>query len=158
MKRMSIGKRYLYKTTGWDVLQVSPNSNETLGVLILRSHGFFPEAYWYWIGIGALIGYAFLFNFLFTLALQYLNRKYHLWVVIFSSTSFLITNAFCSLNMLLLQHSEMINQGYPKRSCSREMLQRLKSSSISYKQERALLVSQLALSYRFYVCSLTFGM
>ncbi|KAH1203461.1 Pleiotropic drug resistance protein 1 [Glycine max] len=53
--------------------KVSPNSNETLGVLILRSHGFFPEAYWYWIGIGALIGYAFLFNFLFTLALQYLN-------------------------------------------------------------------------------------
>ena len=99
-----------------------------------------------------------LFNFLFTLALQYLSCKYHLWAAIFSSTSFLITNAFCSLNMLLLQHSEMINQGYPKRSCSREMLQRLKSSSISYKQERALLVSQLALSYRFYVCSLTFGM
>ena len=157
MKRMSIGKRYLYKTTGWDVLHVSPNSNETLGVLILSSHGFFPEAYWYWIGIGALIGYAFLFNFLFTLALQYLSCKYHLWAVIFSNTSFLITNAFCSLNMLLLRHSEMINQGYTKRSCSSEMLQRMKSS-ISYKQERALLVSQLALSYRFYVCCLTFGM
>ncbi|KAH1193717.1 Protein NRT1/ PTR FAMILY 6.2 [Glycine max] len=73
----------------------------------------------------------------------------------FRNTSFLITNAFCSLNMLLLRHSEMINQGYTKRSCSSEMLQRMKSS-ISYKQERALLVSQLALSYRFYVCCLTF--
>ncbi|KAG4927208.1 hypothetical protein JHK82_052993 [Glycine max] len=55
--------------------QFRPNSNETLGVLILSSHGFFPEAYWYWIGIGALIGYAFLFNFLFTLALQYLSYR-----------------------------------------------------------------------------------
>ncbi|KAK7384765.1 hypothetical protein VNO78_30466 [Psophocarpus tetragonolobus] len=53
--------------------RVSPNSNETLGVLILKSRGFFPESYWYWIGIGALIGYVFLFNFLFTLALQYLS-------------------------------------------------------------------------------------
>ncbi|KAK7377262.1 hypothetical protein VNO80_02684 [Phaseolus coccineus] len=53
--------------------KVSPNSNETLGVLILKSRGFFPQAYWYWIGIGALIGYVFLFNFLFTLALQYLS-------------------------------------------------------------------------------------
>ncbi|WVY91541.1 hypothetical protein V8G54_037055 [Vigna mungo] len=53
--------------------KVSLNSSETLGVLILKSRGFFPQAYWYWIGIGALIGYVFLFNFLFTLALQYLS-------------------------------------------------------------------------------------
>ncbi|KAG2390034.1 ABC transporter G family member 36 [Vigna angularis] len=53
--------------------KVSLNSSETLGVLILKSRGFFPQAYWYWIGIGALIGYVFLFNFLFTLALQYLR-------------------------------------------------------------------------------------
>ncbi|XP_058724835.1 pleiotropic drug resistance protein 1-like [Vicia villosa] len=53
--------------------KVIPNSNETLGVLILKSRGFFPQAYWYWIGIGALIGYVFLFNFLFALALHYLS-------------------------------------------------------------------------------------
>ncbi|KAK8470953.1 hypothetical protein PHAVU_003G103501 [Phaseolus vulgaris] len=53
--------------------KVSPNSKETLEVLILKSRGFFPQAYWYWIGIGALIGYVFLFNFLFSLALQYLS-------------------------------------------------------------------------------------
>ncbi|KAG4931223.1 hypothetical protein JHK86_048184 [Glycine max] len=40
------------------------------------------------------------------------------------------------------KHSEIINQGYPKRSCSREMLQQLKSS-ISYKQERALLMEEV---------------
>ncbi|KAK7320707.1 hypothetical protein VNO77_30426 [Canavalia gladiata] len=53
--------------------KVTSNSNETLGVLILKSRGFFPEAYWYWIGIGALIGYVFLFNFLFILALKHLS-------------------------------------------------------------------------------------
>ncbi|KAI4316280.1 hypothetical protein L6164_024275 [Bauhinia variegata] len=53
--------------------KVLPNSTETLGVLVLRSRGFFPEAYWYWIGVGVLIGYVFLFNFLFTLAMQYLS-------------------------------------------------------------------------------------
>ncbi|KAL9330899.1 hypothetical protein ACSQ67_000509 [Phaseolus vulgaris] len=52
---------------------VTPNSNETLGVLILKTRGLFTEAYWYWIGVGALIGYVFLYNFLFTLALQYLS-------------------------------------------------------------------------------------
>uniref|UniRef100_A0A9I9DYM5 ABC transporter domain-containing protein n=1 Tax=Cucumis melo TaxID=3656 RepID=A0A9I9DYM5_CUCME len=36
----------------------------------MKSRGFFPNAYWYWIGAGALLGYVFLFNFFFTLALS----------------------------------------------------------------------------------------
>ncbi|XP_050238257.1 pleiotropic drug resistance protein 1-like isoform X2 [Mercurialis annua] len=52
---------------------IPPNSTEPLGVTILKSRGLFPEAYWYWIGVGALIGYIFLFNFIFVLALKYLN-------------------------------------------------------------------------------------
>ncbi|KAB5513950.1 hypothetical protein DKX38_027856 [Salix brachista] len=52
---------------------IPPNSTESLGVTVLKSRGIFPEAQWYWIGIGALIGYTLLFNFLFTLALKYLN-------------------------------------------------------------------------------------
>ncbi|KAI9106703.1 hypothetical protein K1719_022231 [Acacia pycnantha] len=53
--------------------KVVAGRNETLGVMVLKARGFFPEAYWYWIGTGALIGYTFLFNFLYTLSLQYLN-------------------------------------------------------------------------------------
>ncbi|CAL5359016.1 unnamed protein product [Camellia sinensis] len=52
---------------------VPANSTESLGVIVLKSRGLFPEAYWYWIGVGASIGYIFLFNSLFTLALAYLN-------------------------------------------------------------------------------------
>ncbi|KAK4798053.1 hypothetical protein SAY86_030379 [Trapa natans] len=47
--------------------------NETLGVEVLKSRGFFTSAYWYWIGVGALIGFVLLFNFGFTMALKYLN-------------------------------------------------------------------------------------
>ncbi|KAI8546464.1 hypothetical protein RHMOL_Rhmol07G0119900 [Rhododendron molle] len=53
--------------------QVPSNSTESLGVLVLKSRGLFPEAYWYWIGVGALVGYVFLFNGLYTLALAYLS-------------------------------------------------------------------------------------
>ncbi|XP_008445146.1 pleiotropic drug resistance protein 1-like [Cucumis melo] len=52
---------------------VLPNSSEPLGISILKSRGIFPEAYWYWIGVGATIGYVLLFNFLFILALHYLD-------------------------------------------------------------------------------------
>ncbi|GAV68072.1 ABC_tran domain-containing protein/ABC2_membrane domain-containing protein/PDR_assoc domain-containing protein, partial [Cephalotus follicularis] len=52
---------------------VPSNSTEPLGVIVLKSRGIFPEAHWYWIGVGALIAYMFLFNFLYTLALKYLD-------------------------------------------------------------------------------------
>ncbi|PKI43561.1 hypothetical protein CRG98_036053, partial [Punica granatum] len=53
--------------------QVPPNSTDSLGVMVLKSRGLFVEARWYWISVGALIGYILLFNFLFTLALRYLD-------------------------------------------------------------------------------------
>ncbi|KAL6864961.1 hypothetical protein ACP4OV_016112 [Aristida adscensionis] len=57
----------------WDKILNTTSSNETLGVRVLKSHGVFPEAKWYWIGFGALLGFTFLFNALFTLALTYLR-------------------------------------------------------------------------------------
>ncbi|KAM7493205.1 hypothetical protein LguiB_027814 [Lonicera macranthoides] len=53
--------------------RVPPNSTEPLGVSVLKSRGLFAEERWYWIGIGATIGYVFLFNLLVTFALTYLN-------------------------------------------------------------------------------------
>ncbi|KAK6236047.1 hypothetical protein SCA6_011384 [Theobroma cacao] len=52
---------------------IPANSTEKLGVLVLKSRGIFPEAHWYWLGVGSLIGYCLLFNFLFALALKYLD-------------------------------------------------------------------------------------
>ncbi|KAK7336925.1 hypothetical protein VNO77_17478 [Canavalia gladiata] len=52
---------------------VLPNSTEPLGVEVLKSRGFFTQSYWYWIGVGALIGYTLLFNLGYILALTYLN-------------------------------------------------------------------------------------
>ncbi|RXH72495.1 hypothetical protein DVH24_012179 [Malus domestica] len=52
---------------------VPPNSTESLGIMVLKSRGVFLEPYWYWLGVGATIGYIFLFNFFYTLALKFLN-------------------------------------------------------------------------------------
>jgi len=51
------------------------NLQNGLGVTILKSRGIHTAGYWYWVGIGALIGYTILFNILVTFALGYFNRK-----------------------------------------------------------------------------------
>ncbi|KAK8455788.1 hypothetical protein SEVIR_4G219401v4 [Setaria viridis] len=57
--------------------KVLPGTTEPLGVLVLKSRGIFPEAKWYWIGFGALLGFTVLFNSLFTLCLAYLESYGH---------------------------------------------------------------------------------
>ncbi|KAL9350667.1 hypothetical protein Peur_057922 [Populus x canadensis] len=53
--------------------RVLPFSTEPLGVVVLKSRGFFTEAYWYWIGVGALIGFTVVCNFAYTAALTCLD-------------------------------------------------------------------------------------
>ncbi|XP_057969768.1 pleiotropic drug resistance protein 1-like [Malania oleifera] len=53
--------------------KVLPDSPKPLGVRVLESRGFFPDSYWYWLALGALVGFVFLFNFLFAMALTFLN-------------------------------------------------------------------------------------
>lgn len=56
-------------------MQLAPGKNETIGVSVLKTKGIFTEAKWYWIGLGAMVGYTLLFNLLYTVALSALNRK-----------------------------------------------------------------------------------
>ncbi|XP_043722733.1 ABC transporter G family member 42-like [Telopea speciosissima] len=44
-----------------------------LGIAVMENYDVFPERNWFWIGSAALLGFTFLFNVLFTLALTYLN-------------------------------------------------------------------------------------
>ncbi|KAJ0007315.1 hypothetical protein Pint_29985 [Pistacia integerrima] len=57
---------------GWKKI-VPIYSTEPLGVAVMKSRGFFPYSYWYWIGAGALVGFTLLFNFGYTLALTFLD-------------------------------------------------------------------------------------
>ncbi|VAH68952.1 unnamed protein product [Triticum turgidum subsp. durum] len=50
-----------------------PGFKEPLGRLVLESRGMFTEAKWYWIGVGALLGYVLLFNALYTICLTFLK-------------------------------------------------------------------------------------
>ncbi|KAI4379291.1 hypothetical protein MLD38_005609 [Melastoma candidum] len=64
-----IGNEFLGKS--WN--RTVPGTKESLGILVLRSRGFFTEGYWCWIGFGTLLGYTLLFNFGFALSLTFLN-------------------------------------------------------------------------------------
>lgn len=55
----------------WD--KKTPLSNVSLGKEVLLSRDFVTQAYWYWIGVGALLGYTIIFNFLLIISLTYLN-------------------------------------------------------------------------------------
>ncbi|KAK7284890.1 hypothetical protein RJT34_19644 [Clitoria ternatea] len=58
----------------WSKPNTDPRINApTVGKVLLKSRGFFTEEYWFWICIGALIGFSLLFNMLFIAALTYLN-------------------------------------------------------------------------------------
>ncbi|XP_047316976.1 ABC transporter G family member 35-like [Impatiens glandulifera] len=57
----------------WMNKMVSPNSNTTLGIAILNTFDVPTEPNWYWIGVGALLGFIVILNILFTLALTYLS-------------------------------------------------------------------------------------
>ncbi|XP_058112249.1 pleiotropic drug resistance protein 1-like [Magnolia sinica] len=50
-----------------------PGSTVPLGEEVLTSRGIFVHAYWYWLGLAAVVGYVFLFNAICPLALHYLN-------------------------------------------------------------------------------------
>ncbi|CAA0839121.1 ABC transporter G family member 40 [Striga hermonthica] len=49
------------------------NTTETLGHAVLRTKGFLTQANFYWIGVGALVGFIILSNLGFMLALTHLN-------------------------------------------------------------------------------------
>ncbi|AES68067.2 drug resistance transporter-like ABC domain protein [Medicago truncatula] len=49
------------------------NATSDLGKDYLDTRGFFPHAYWYWIGVGGLAGFVFLFNAAFGVALAVLG-------------------------------------------------------------------------------------
>ncbi|KAJ0533807.1 putative ABC-type xenobiotic transporter [Helianthus annuus] len=51
----------------------TPVNGTTLGKIVIKSRGFFAEAYWYWIAVAALFGFIFVFNICFALSLAFLN-------------------------------------------------------------------------------------
>ncbi|VAH26983.1 unnamed protein product [Triticum turgidum subsp. durum] len=53
--------------------KTTPSFKRPLGRLVLESRGIFPNTKWYWIGVGALLGYVLLFNILYSVFLTFLN-------------------------------------------------------------------------------------
>ncbi|XVF07719.1 hypothetical protein REPUB_Repub06bG0163900 [Reevesia pubescens] len=58
----------------WSANNTDPRFDApTVGKVLLKARGFFTEEYWFWICVGALFGFSFLFNILFIGALTFLN-------------------------------------------------------------------------------------
>ncbi|WJX84449.1 hypothetical protein P8452_67025 [Trifolium repens] len=98
---------------------VLPNSTEPLGVEVLKSRGYFTESYWYWIGVGAMIGYTLVFNFGYILALTFLNPlgKHQTVIPVESQNneqndgSRKITNVLKFIKDSFSQHSNKVRNG-----------------------------------------------
>lgn len=90
----------------------------------MRARSLFPKSYWYWIGLGALLGYTVLFNILFTLFLSYLNRKTSLHYCklagVAASSSIFVTQQYQFLTHKLLPHAAL---GKQQAIVSKEELQ-----------------------------------
>lgn len=56
-------------------VQISSVNNNSLSLNVLLSRGLKTKSFWYWIGVGVLIAYTILFNFMVTYALKYLDRN-----------------------------------------------------------------------------------
>ncbi|XAR69336.1 Iron-chelate-transporting ATPase [Bertholletia excelsa] len=61
-----------FRGQSWDK-RAGNYTDLSLGEMVLKARSLFPESYWFWIGVGALLGYTILLNILFTLALTYLK-------------------------------------------------------------------------------------
>ncbi|CAE5962645.1 unnamed protein product [Arabidopsis arenosa] len=57
----------------WMNKMASSNSTIRLGTMVLNTWDVYHQKNWYWIAVGALLGFTALFNLLFTVALTYLN-------------------------------------------------------------------------------------
>ncbi|KAJ6932573.1 hypothetical protein NC651_008110 [Populus alba x Populus x berolinensis] len=55
-------------------LKASDNATR-LGAAVLDNFGVYTDKNWYWIGTAAILGFAVLFNVLFTFALEYFSRS-----------------------------------------------------------------------------------
>lgn len=66
----------LHEVNIWFLEQpINGSSEPTIGKTLLKERGLFVTETWYWICIGALVGFSLLFNALFILALTYMKGK-----------------------------------------------------------------------------------
>ncbi|KAM0000591.1 putative ABC-type sulfate transporter [Helianthus debilis subsp. tardiflorus] len=58
----------------WSAPNIDPRINaSTVGKALLKSRSFYTEEHWFWISVGALLGFSIIFNILFIVALTFLN-------------------------------------------------------------------------------------
>ncbi|ESW26923.1 hypothetical protein PHAVU_003G159400 [Phaseolus vulgaris] len=116
----------------WDK-KAGNQTTHSLGLEVLKQRSLYAESYWYWIGLGAMVGYTILFNILFTIFLAYLNPLGRQQAVVSKDE---------------LQEREKRRMGESVVIELREYLQRSASSGKHFKQKGMVLPFQpLSMSF-----------
>lgn len=119
------------------------STNTTIGLQILQSRGLDFDGYYYWISLGALFGFALLFNIGFIMALSYLK----------GNIVFLITNVnfehkvpimYIKPCYLILQLLELASL-FQRKRC-------LKNMEVKYPNSRLTRIKQLRILLLLYQC------
>jgi hypothetical protein len=68
-----VSNQHLLDNMLWVQLQFPfGNGTKSLGVQVLENRGQVTHAYWYWLGVGALVGFIIIFNIGFTVAIAFM--------------------------------------------------------------------------------------
>ncbi|XP_050234079.1 ABC transporter G family member 29-like [Mercurialis annua] len=97
----------------WMNKRAADNST-SLGVAVLKNFDVFQNKNWYWIGAGALLGFAVLFNVLFTLALMYLSAPGKKQAVISEETAMEMENEEDSNGQPRLRMTQSQKDTFPR--------------------------------------------
>ncbi|KAK9279081.1 hypothetical protein L1049_012756 [Liquidambar formosana] len=109
-----------------------PTGEPTVGKTLLKQRGLFVEEYWYWICIGALLGFSLLFNCLFIAALTYLNRKSLKHVISISSSNVVSTLAGIDMALENTQGSSSSAASVVKNESKRGMVLPFQPLSLAF--------------------------
>lgn len=88
----------------WFIFLLQPNTDPqfnqpTVGKVLLQSRGFYTDGYMFWVCVAALIGFSFLFNILFIIALTFSKCK--LRPIVFVFLIWIGNSGWCALADLL---------------------------------------------------------
>lgn len=108
------------------------STNTTIGKQILQSHGLDFDGYYFWISLGALFGFALLFNIGFIMALSYLKGNFIFFFLTMLTLECRFYNKSCYLISQLLELAPL----FQMKHC-------LKNMEVKYPNTRLIRMKHL---------------
>ncbi|KAL8478176.1 hypothetical protein ACS0TY_030167 [Phlomoides rotata] len=85
-----------------------------LGESVMLNLGFYPQSYWYWIGVAACTGFVFIYNICYLYSLTFLNRDPYVQV--------LLTLLWQGIQLVAILHSRIIHLLVYKKALTMKLM------------------------------------